>query len=171
MELVILELIVSKTEKIYGLLKKLWNLRYNTKIWQKYNRRKSLYSKYKYTQKLIRLKKKINDRKVHESTFNIPFKKYCVKLQELMHDIYASTNCLEQRNLLCNIISELDSEKNPGKISFIKWYHLFKKYIKNKDDYEAFYKSIPKVIKPLYDILTTEQKLELKSKISVIKPR
>lgn len=171
MKEVILDFVLSQSKKIYDLLKKLWDLRINTKIWQKYDQMKFLYDKYKCTKKLIRLKKKVNDRKISENMFDISLKKYCVKLQELMSAIYASTNCVEQRNLLCDIIEDLDSPNNFGKIYFIKWYCLFKRYAKNKDDYEMFYKSIPMVVKPLYDVLTMEQKLEFKSKISVSKSR
>lgn len=163
----LLDFFLNHIEKLINWIKILFSKYKKSKIGQNAINKKHIRDIYKKSKKLINTNKKSIETIKSQKDFYKTFLKYSLMLNEFVTQIYASTECEEQRLSLCNIVSKLDSYDDIYKISFRKFYRSLKKYKKDKTTYEAFYNNLFSLIKPLYDILNYEQKMLLKSKISV----
>lgn len=162
-----IDLIFNHGETIIKWIKTLFTKCKNSEIGQNVINKKRIRDIYQRAKKLINIKRKSIKTVKDQKDFDAKFLKYCLVLNEFVIQIYASTECEEQRRSLCSIVSKLDSCDDVYKITFRKFYRSLKKYKKDKTTYEVFYNNLFSLIKPLYDTLTSEQKKLLKSKISV----
>lgn len=163
----LLDFFLNHIEKLINWIKILFAKCKNSKIGQNAINKKHIRDIYQKTKKLINLKKKSIGTEKSKKDFDTTFLKYSLVLNEFILQIYASTDCEEQRLYLCSITSKLDSYDDIYKINFRKFYGSLKKYKKDKTTYEAFYNNLFSLIKLLYNTLDCEEKMLLKSRISV----
>ena len=163
----LLDFFLNHIEKLINWIKILFAKCKNSKIGQNAINKKHIRDIYQKTKKLINLKMKSDGTITSQKDFDTAFLKFNLVLNEFIMQIYASTECEEQRLSLCSIVPKLDSYGGIYKISFKKFYGSLKKYKKDKTTYDVFYNNLFLLIKSLYDTLTCEQKMLLKSKISV----
>ncbi len=181
-----IEILISLFNPVINLLKKFAKVLKNSKLYTYYYQLKFSYIFYRKTKKLYRLKKVCANNLKKTDAFECLFKKFCVDIKDFKNQIYASTQCSEQRTCLTEMINKLRIESIGKFISFKELYKNYRRYVKKSSDCimyknnstynehkrqllivsEKFYESVIILIKPLYCLLNQEEKRKIEDILS-----
>lgn len=183
----IIDLLVLLAKPLVWVWNKLSRLFKETKLYSNYKRLKFAHKLYKKTKTLYFLKKDNTKSIQRTDKFECLFRKFCVDIKDFMRQVFASTQCSEQRTSLSEITRKIKAENTGDFIKFIDFYKFYREYVnkssdcityKNNTTYnehkkqllnasEEFYDSIAMLLNSLYCLLNQEEKRRIEEAISI----